>query len=172
MRQRLAQFALALHPEKTRLLEFGRYAAERRQGRGRGKPETFTFLGFTHVCSKSRRGTFMLRRKSRADRMRIKLRDIKEQLRKRMHESIPAQGVWLAQVVRGYFAYHAVPMNIHALQSFRHNVMKLWRRSLRRRSQKDGMTWEHMERLGNDWLPRVSILHPWPERRFAVKHSR
>jgi group II intron reverse transcriptase/maturase len=172
MRERLAQFALTLHPDKTRLLEFGRYAAERRQQRGLGKPETFTFLGFTHVCSKARRGTFMLRRKSRADRMRAKLRDIKEQLRKRMHESIPVQGTWLAQVVRGYFAYHAVPMNIHALQSFRHNVMKLWRRTLRRRSQKDSMTWERMERLGNDWLPPAKILHPWPERRFAVKHSR
>ena len=172
MRERLAQFALALHPDKTRLLEFGRYAAERRQQRGLGKPETFTFLGFTHVCSKSRRGTFMLRRKSRADRMRAKLRDIKEQLRKRMHESIPVQGTWLAQVVRGYFAYHAVPMNIHALQSFRHNVMKLWRRALRRRSQKDGMNWERMHKIGNDWLPPAKILHPWPERRFAVKHPR
>lgn len=172
MRERLAQFALTLHPDKTQLLEFGRYAAERRQQRGLGKPETFTFLGFTHVCSKSRRGGFMLRRKSRADRMRAKLRDIKEQLRKRMHESIPVVGTWLAQVVRGYFAYHAVPMNIRALQSFRHNVMKLWRRTLRRRSQKDGMTWERMARLGNDWLPSAKILHPWPERRFAVKHSR
>jgi RNA-directed DNA polymerase len=142
MRQRLAQFALALQLDKTRLLELGRYAAELRQKRVLGKPEAFTFLGFTHVCSKSRRGTFMLCRKSREDHMRAELRDIKEQLRKRMHESIPVQGMWLAQVVRGYFAYHAVPMNIHALQCFRHNVVNLWRRTLRRRSQKDGMTWE------------------------------
>ena len=104
--------------------------------------------------------------------MRAKLRDIKEQLRKQMHEPIPVQGTWLAQVVRGYFAYHAVLMNIYALQSFRHNVIKLWRRTLRRPSQKDGMTWERMERLGNDWLPAAKILHPWPERGFAVKHPR
>jgi RNA-directed DNA polymerase len=125
-----------LHPDKIRLLEFGCHWAERRRKQGLGKPETFTFLGFTHACSKSRRGTFMLRRKSRADHMRAKLRDIKGQLRKRMHESIPTQWTWLAQVVRGYFAYHVVPMNIHALQSFRHNVMKLWRRALATKSER------------------------------------
>src|SRR3954467_14826427 len=137
MRVRLEEFALTLHPDKTRLIAFGRFAADRRAQRGLGKPETFCFLGFTHICGRSRRGTFQLQRKSRTDRMRATLRRVKDALRRRMHQPIPVQGRWLTQVVNGYFAYHAVPTNRRALMAFRHHVTNLWRRTLRRRSQKD-----------------------------------
>src|SRR3954449_3702805 len=172
MRERLREFALSLHPEKTRLIEFGRFAAERRLRRGLGKPETFDFLGFTFICGKTRSGKFQLRRKSRRDRMKAKLRMIKEELRQRMHQSIPVQGRWLRRVVGGYFNYHAVPTNARALDAFRHHVTDLWRRTLRRRSQKDRMTWERMMQLVDAWLPKPSILHPWPSDRFAVTHPR
>jgi hypothetical protein len=140
MRTRLEQFSLELHGEKTRLLEFGRLAAARRQQRGLGKPATFTFLGFTFICGKSRRGAFLLHRKTRADRMRAKLREIKVELRHRMHHAIPEQGLWLKAVVTRFFAYHAVPTNARSLVAFRYHVTVLWRRTLRRRSQKDGLT--------------------------------
>ncbi|MFC0691869.1 group II intron reverse transcriptase/maturase [Paraburkholderia humisilvae] len=172
MRLRLEEFSLALHPDKTRLLEFGRYAAATRKRRGLGKPETFTFLGFIFICGKSRRGAFQLQRKTGGDRMRTKLGEIRERLRERMHVPIPEQGKWLKQVVRGYFAYHAVPTNSRAPGAFRYHVTDLWRRTLRRRSQKDGMTWERMNRLADVWLPKPRILHPWPDQRFAVKHPR
>ncbi len=169
---RLEKFALSLHPVKTRLIEFGRYAANRRAQRGLGKPESFSFLGFTFICSTSRRDTFLLKRKTRRDRMRAKLRAIKQEMRRRMHQPIPVQGKWLRQVVSGYFNYHAVPTNSRALHAFRHFVAELWQRSLRRQSQKHSMTWERFTQLANDWLPKPTILHPWPERRFAVKHPR
>ncbi len=172
MRDRLREFALSLHPEKTRLIEFGRFASERRQRRGLGKPETFNFLGFTFICGKTRAGRFQIKRKTRADRMRAKLREIKQELRWRMHQPIPAQGRWLEQVVRGYFNYHAVPTNGRALEVFRHHATNLWRRTLRRRSQKDGMTWARMMQLVDAWLPKPIILHPWPSDRFAVTHPR
>ncbi|HEV2038969.1 MAG TPA: group II intron reverse transcriptase/maturase [Casimicrobiaceae bacterium] len=172
MRARLEAFALSLHPEKTRLIEFGRHAAARRAQRGLGKPETFTFLGFTYICGKSRRGKFLLRRKSRRDRLQAKLAAVKEDMRRRMHQPIPRQGEWLRQVVTGYFAYHAVPTNIRTLQTFRDCVLKLWRRSLRRRGQRDKTTWERVTRLADDYLPKPRILHPWPNARFAVKYPR
>ncbi|AQV92832.1 group II intron reverse transcriptase/maturase [Cupriavidus necator] len=172
MRLRLEEFSLALHPDKTRLLEFGRYAAVNRQSRGLSRPETFAFLGFIFICGRSRRGAFQLQRKTRGDRMRAKLRQVKEELRRRMHDPIPAMGRWLQQVVRGYFAYHAVPTNSRVLGAFRYHVTDLWRRTLRRRSQKDAMTWERMNRLADAWLPQPRILHPWPDQRFAVKHPR
>ena len=172
MRVRFEQFSLALHPDKTRLLEFGRHAAATRQQRGLGKPETFTFLGLIHICGKSRRGVFQLQRKTRGDRMRAKLREIKEQLRKRMHEPIPEQGRWLKQVVTGFFAYHAVPTNAKALSAFRHYVTDHWRRTLRRRSQKDHLTWVRITKIADAWLPQPRILHPWPDQRFAVTHPR
>ena len=172
MRERFQQFALQLHGDKTRLLEFGRFAAAKRRRRGLGKPETFTFLGFTHIAGKSRRGAFQLQRKSRGDRMRAKLKEIKVSLRERMHDGIPAQGRWLRAVVTGYCRYHAVPTNSRAVVAFRYHVADLWRRTLRRRSQKDGMTIERMRRIADDWLPRARILHPWPSIRFAVKHPR
>src|SRR6266508_3512457 len=172
MRERLQKFALTLHPEKTRLIEFGRFAAERRQRRGLEKPETFNFLGFTFICGKTRQGKFQIKRKTRRDRMRAKLRMIKEELWRSMHQPIPDQGEWLWYVVNGYFNYHAVPTNARALAVFRHHVIDLWRRTLRRRSQKDRITWSRMTQLADDWLPKPIILHPWPSERFAVTHPR
>ncbi len=172
MRERFESFSLSLHPEKTRLIEFGRFAAVNRKRRGLGKPETFQFLGFTFICGKSRRGKFLVWRKTRQDRMRAKLKAVKQELRQRMHQPIPVQGKWLRQVVKGYFNYHAVPTNSRALGVFRHRVTLLWRRVLEHRSHKAEMTWERMRRLANDWLPRPRILHPWPSQRFAVRHPR
>jgi group II intron reverse transcriptase/maturase len=172
MRMRFEQFGLELHGDKTRLLEFGRYAAERRQRRGLGKPETFTFLGFIFICGKTRSGAFQLQRKTRGDRMRARLKELKAQLRERMHDAIPEQGKWLKAVVTGYFAYHAVPTNSRALGAFRWHVTDLWRRTLKRRSQKDGMTWDRITKIATAWLPPPRILHPWPNQRFAVKYPR
>jgi group II intron reverse transcriptase/maturase len=172
MRERLAAFALELHPEKTRLIEFGRNAAQNRARRGLGKPETFNFLGFTFISGQSRRGKFLVKRKSRRDRLRTKLQEIKGELQRRMHEPIPEQGKWLRQVITGYFNYHAVPTNIEALRDFRDAAVRLWRRSLARRSQLDGGSWSRMTKLAGNWLPAPRILHPWPSERFAVTHPR
>jgi len=172
MRMRFEQFGLELHGEKTRLLEFGRHAATRRQRRGLGRPETFMFLGFTFICGRSLRGAFLLLRRTRSDRMRARLRDIKAQLRERMHAPIPEQGRWLGRVVAGFFAYHAVPTNSAALGRFRSCVTDLWRRALKARSQRDSMTWERINKLADEWLPAPRVLHPWPNQRFAVKHPR
>jgi RNA-directed DNA polymerase len=172
MRARFETFALTLHPEKTRLIEFGRFAAENREKRGLGKPETFRFLGFTFISGKSRKGKFLIHRETRRDRMRAKLKELKEQLQQRRHQSIPEQGKWLRQVVTGHFAYYAVPTNSRALSAFRHYVVDLWRRSLRRRSQKDRTTWNRIAKIADHWLPKPRILHPWPSQRFAVTHPR
>jgi hypothetical protein len=172
MRTRFETFALALHPEKTRLIEFGRQAAVNRKKRGLSKPETFNFLGFTFICGKSRAGKFLVHRKTRRDRMQAKLKEVKEQLRRRRHQPIPEQGKWLRQVVTGHFVYYAVPTNSRALSAFRQHVTDLWRRTLRRRSQRDGTTWDRMAKLADDWLPKPHILHPWPSQRFAVTHPR
>jgi group II intron reverse transcriptase/maturase len=171
MRERLREFSLSLHPDKTRLIEFGRHAAQNCKMRGLAKPETFTFLGFVLICGKSRRGDFQLRRKSRRDRMRTKLR-IKEGLRQRMHRPLPETGKWLGQIVAGYFAYHAVPTNIAAIAAFRYHVTILWHRRLCRRSQKARLVWTQMVKLADAFLPKPRILHPWPSVRFAVRHPR
>jgi group II intron reverse transcriptase/maturase len=172
MRKRLQEFALSLHPDKTRLIEFGRFAAANREQRGLGKPETFNFLGFTFMCGKSRQGFFLLKRKTRRDRMRAKLRMVKQEMRRRMHQPIPEQGRWLWHVVRGYFNYHAVPMNTRALAVFRAEIARSWHRVLNRRSQKANLTRVRMDKLIDDWLPKPRILHPWPDKRFAVTHPR
>ena len=172
MRGRLGEFALSLHSEKTRLIEFGRFAAENRKRCGLGKPETFDFLGFTFICGKSRRGKFLIKRKSRRDRMRAKLQAIKQELRQRMHQPIPAQGKWLRQVVKGYFNYHAVPTNSRALATFRDEIVRRWRRTLNRRSDKGALSWARITKLADDWLPQPRIIHPWPNQRFAVTHPR
>jgi group II intron reverse transcriptase/maturase len=172
MRTRLEEFALSLHPEKTRLIEFGRHAAADREKRGLGKPETFNFLGFTFICGKSRQGRFLIKRKTRQDRMMAKLLELKEEMQRRMHWPISEQGKWLKQVVTGFFNYHAVPTNSRALAAFRHHVVTLWRRALKRRGQKDHTTWDRIARLAEEWLPKPRILHPWPNVRFAVKHPR
>jgi len=172
MRARLQEFALTLHPDKTRLIEFGRHAAANRKQRGLGKPETFNFLGFTFICGTTRQGNFQLYRKTRRDRMREKLRKVKEAMRQRMHQSIPEQGSWLRQVVLGYFNYHAVPTNFAALTAFREEITKRWRRVLSRRSQKGDLNWDQVNRLIDDWLPKPRILHPWPNKRLAVSYLR
>nr|WP_079572949.1 group II intron reverse transcriptase/maturase [Bradyrhizobium erythrophlei] len=172
MRKRFEEFSLSLNPDKTRLIEFGRFAAERRAHRGLGKPETFNFLGFTFICERNSRGQFLVKRTTRRDRMQATLRRIKEELRRRMHEPIPEQGAWLKQVVRGFFAYHAVPTNGPALRAFYYYVKRIWLRTLRRRSQKDRFSWQRMHGLAADWLPQPRILHPYPDRRFAVMHPR
>ncbi|MBV8400590.1 MAG: group II intron reverse transcriptase/maturase [Acetobacteraceae bacterium] len=171
LRQRLGEFSLALHPEKTRLIEFGRHAAANRKARGLGKPETFNFLGFTFICGTSRRGSFLVKRKTRRDRMMAKLEAIKGELRRRMHEPVPEQGKWLKQVVAGYFRYHAVPTNIRALSKFRDGVARRWRRLLGRRSQKGCQSWTGFAKLVDQWLPRPCILHPWPNQRFAQRFA-
>lgn len=173
LRRRLEQFGLQLHPEKTRLIEFGRFAAERRARRGQGKPETFDFLGFTHYCDTTRDGAFTIKRKSIAKRIRIALQKIKLQLRRRMHETVNEIGGWLRSVVRGWFNYHAVPGNFRCLRQFRTQVERLWLRALRRRSQKGRKwTWKRMTRLTRRWLPRPKILHPHPSERLIVPDPR
>ena len=172
MRDRLREFSLSLHPVKTRLIEFGRHAAANRVRRGLGKPETFKFLGFVLICGKSRRGRFLVMRKTRRDRMCTTLRRIGEEVQRRRHEPIPEIGKWLAQVVSGYFGYHAVPTNSAAMSAFRYHVAVLWHRQLCRRSQRARLTWERMTKLVEDFLPKARILHPWPSVRFAVRHPR
>lgn len=172
MKARLEQFSLALHPEKTRVLEFGRFAAENRARRGLGKPQTFDFLGFTHISGHDRRGKFLLRRITRRDRMVAALKRIKEALRRRRHQAIPEQGRWLRSVVQGYMAYHAVPGNLPCMAAFRGHVTDLWRRALRSRGQRDKTTWRRAYKLAAEWLPRARILHPWPNQRFDATHPR
>ena len=172
MTERLRRFCLELHPEKTRLIEFGRFGSRQRSQRGLGKPVTFNFLGFTFICGKSRKGKFLLHRKTRRDRLQAKLTEIHEELKRRKHLPIPEQGQWLRQVMVGYFAYHAVPTNARALNRFRNRVIDFWRRVLRRRSQKDRTTWATMARLASNLLPKVRILHPWPSDRFFGKYPR
>jgi RNA-directed DNA polymerase len=169
LRERLAQFSLELNAEKTRLIEFGRCAATNREARGLGKPETFQFLGFTHVCGKARKsGRFKLKRITDSKRVRAKLRAKRLEMRRRMHQPIPEQGRWLASVLRGHYQYYAVPDNIEALSAFREGLIRHWLNSLRRRSQCSRLTWERMGRLADRWLPQPRILQPWPEQRFAA----
>jgi group II intron reverse transcriptase/maturase len=169
LRDRFAQFGLELHPEKTRLIEFGRFAAERRQARGLRKPETFEFLGLTHICAKTRKGRFKLKRITSKKKMRSKLHEVKTELRRRMHHPVPDQGRWLASVVEGHYNYYAVPDNSQALRGFREQVIRHWRHALARRSQKGQITWERTGRLADRWLPQPRILHPWPNARFDAK---
>jgi hypothetical protein len=174
MRKRLAKFSLELHPEKTRLIEFGRFAAERRARRGEAKPETFNFLGFTHICGKTRKGAYTIHRRSIAKRIRATLQAIKQQLRRKMHEAITAVGKWLRSVVQGWFNYHAVPGNYLSLDGFLTQVERLWLRVVRRRSQRGRhrWNWSRFHRLARRWLPRPKITHPYPNVRFHVAHPR
>lgn len=172
LRERLARFHLELHPDKTRLIEFGRYAAENRRRRGEGKPETFDFLGFTHFSGKTRTGRFQVGRRTRRKTATGKLSTLKEQIRKRMHDPVPKTGAWLGQVLAGHYRYYGVPGNSASMTLFRDRVTRLWRQVLRRRSQKGAVTWERMQRLVARWLPVPKISHPWPNRRFDVIHPR
>ncbi len=169
LRPRLAKFGLELHPDKTRLIGFGRFAARDRAARGAGGPDTFDFLGFTHICGTSRDGRFALKRITIAKRLRAKLAEVKVQLKRRMHESIPEQGRWLASVLRGHTAYYAVPGNIAAVQAFRDQVTWHWLKALRRRSQKHRVTWQRMKGIEARWLPRARIMHPYPNVRFDAR---
>jgi group II intron reverse transcriptase/maturase len=170
---RLSDFGLALHPDKTRLLEFGRYAQERRAKAGKGKPETFDFLGFTHYCSRARKnGWFKVERKTIAKRMRAQLQVIKTELRRRLHRPIDEIGCWINQVLRGHMAYYAVPGNGPSIASFVYRVEWLWLRSLCRRSQRRRMNWERFRIILNRYVPRVRIMHPQPLHRFDAKHTR
>jgi hypothetical protein len=169
LRERLAEFALELAEEKTRLIEFGRYAAERRASRGLPKPETFEFLGLTHICAKDRQGRFKLKRVTSKKKLRAKLHAIKNELQRRLHLPIPEQGRWLARVLQGHYNYYAVPDNSRALNTFRYRIVWHWYRALRRRSQRSRTTWERMWRLAARWLPQPRILHPWPDARFDAK---
>ena len=154
--ERLRKFGLELHPDKTRLIEFGRFAAENRKRRGEGKPETFDFLGFTHICGKTRKtGRFIVQRKTIRKRLSAKLSELKEELRRRWHEPVAEVGKWLRSVVQGYFNYHAVPGNMDSLHSFRAQVIWRWFRALRRRSQRGRMTWERFWPLVDRWIPRA-----------------
>jgi hypothetical protein len=171
-RERLGKFGLELHPDKTRRIEFGRYAEQNRARRGEGKPETFNFLGFTHISGKNRKGTFAVRRMTIGKRMRAKLQQIKQQLRKRMHEPVAQTGAWLRSVVQGYFNYYAVPGNLDSLSAFRMQVARFWRLVLLRRSQKRRLTWAKMRKLGDYWIPIPRVLHPYPAQRFAATHPR
>jgi retron-type reverse transcriptase len=166
LQQRLERFGLELHAEKTRLLRFGRKAEEQRRARGESAPETFDFLGFTHICGRSRQGWFLLCRHTTSKRMRTKLKEIREELMKRRHAPISAQGAWIGAVVRGYFAYHAVPTNSRRLSSFRYLLTRSWLHALRRRSQRRRVTWERMERWAKRWIPPARISHPFPWDRF------
>jgi RNA-directed DNA polymerase len=169
LRERLARFGLELHPDKTRLIEFGRFAAGRRRARGQGKPETFDFLGFTHICGKTKTGRFWLRRITISKRLRVKLREVNDQLKRRRHQPIPVQGQWLRSVVQGHFAYYAVPGNLDAVSGFRFQVTRHWLKALRRRSQRTRITWARMNRIATRWLPKVRAMHPFPEVRFAAR---
>ena len=172
-RDRLRTFGLELHPDKTRLIEFGRYAATNRKQRGEGKPATFDFLGFTHVCGKTRKtGRFIVKRKTIRKRLSAKLKVVKEELRRRWHQPVPEVGRWLKAVVQGYFNYHAVPGNMDSLNSFRAQVIWRWYRALRRRSQRSRMTWARFWPLVDQWIPSAKILHPHPNVRFDASHPR
>lgn len=169
-RKRLAKFALELHPDKTRRIEFGRYAEPNRKRRGEGKPETFDFLGFTHISGKNGRGYFTVKRRTIAKRLRAKLREIKQQLQRRRHAPVADTGAWLRSVVQGYFNYHAVPGNLDRLFTFGARLTRLWHTQLRRRSQRHRWSWARMRRLAARWLPVPRVLHPWPTARFAASY--
>ena len=172
LRDRLAKFALEPHPEKTRLIPFGRHAKAGRPDTETGRLGTFDFLGFTHITARSNGGKFLLTRQTMRKRMRAKLAEIKEELRYRLHQRIAEQGKWLKSVVAGSFAYHAVPTNARGIPAFRYHAIQMWLKSLRRRSQRHNMPWERMNRIIDAWIPPAVIRHPWPNRRFDVKHPR
>ena len=168
LKERFRKFNLELHPDKTRLIEFGRFAEERRRRRGKGKPETFDFLGFTHICDKDQKGWFKIVRTTAKKRMQAKLRQLKDELRRRMHWPVHAVGLWLHRVMQGYYRYYAVPENMRSLTQFRKALVRLWKQALERRSQKGRITWHRMKLLANAWIPRPEVYHPYPNERLIV----
>jgi hypothetical protein len=167
--ERLAKFGLELHPEKTRLIAFGRFAASDCRKRGKGKPETFAFLGFTHYCGTNSKGHFVVWRRTLVKRMRAKLHAIKQELRRKMHEPVADVGAWLKRVVDGYYRYHAVPGNLAVLGRFRERLCRYWRHVLRRRSQRRKPDWEQLRPIFDRWIPRPRTLHPYPDKRFDAR---
>jgi hypothetical protein len=173
LKERFTKFGLELHPEKRRLIEFGRYAAERRSRRGDTPPETFDFLGFTHICGKTRKGDFTIKRISAIKKLRSKVKELKDELHKRMHMDLATVGSWLRSVYRGWCQYHAIPGNYDRLQQLRTALQELWFRRLRRRSQRGrGLTWPKFSKRSRNWLPTPKILHPYPNERFNRLHPR
>jgi group II intron reverse transcriptase/maturase len=173
LKERFTKFGLELHPEKTRLIEFGRYAEERRAKRGAGPPETFDFLGFTHISGKTRRGDYTIHRKTSKKKFRTKLAGLKNELARRRHQDLATVGAWLQSVYRGWCQYYAVPGNYVRLRQFRDALQKSWLRMLRRRSQRGRrLTWTKFSRLSKRWLPTPMILHPYPNVRFSSQHPR
>ena len=168
LRERFANFGLALHRDKTRLIEFGRFASQNRARRGESKPDTFNFLGFTHICGTTRKGWFTIRRKTNGKKLRLKLKQVRSELRGRMHDPIPEQGGYLQSVVAGHTRYYGVPFNSPAISIFRKEVCRSWLRVLRRRSHKHRLTWDRMQRLITKWIPPARVCHPHPLRRFDV----
>jgi len=166
LKERFKKFGLRLHPDKTRLIEFGRFACERRRERGMARPETFDFLGFTHLCSRYRNGRFRVVRQTMRKRMCAKLRAVRTELRRRMHRSAPEVGYWLRTVLRGHIQYYGVPGNWYKLVAFRYELIRAWRWALHRRGQRGYMTWDRMDRLVNRWLIPVAIVHPYPDKRL------
>jgi RNA-directed DNA polymerase len=173
LQKRFGEYGLTLHPTKTRLIEFGRFAELNRREHGKGKPETFDFLGFTHRCGRTWKGNrFQVQRTTVKKRLRAKLQGVREQLTRQKHRSIAEVGQWLSRVVRGYFNYHAIPGNMRALRTFRDQVCWTWLRALRRRGQKRPITWAKMSKLEQRYLPVARILHPYPAERFNARHPR
>lgn len=168
LKERLLKFGLELNLEKTRLIEFGQFAAENRKRRGEGKPETFTFLGFTHICGKTRKGKFAILRQTIKKRLHAKIKEIKDELKIRMHDSIQEVGQWLKAVVTGHYRYYGVPGNWAAMSDFRYLISQRWMHSLRRRGQKGLMTWDKMTKLVNRWLPLPQVYHKYPSERIGV----
>ncbi|MEP6652508.1 MAG: group II intron reverse transcriptase/maturase, partial [Myxococcales bacterium] len=168
LEERFRKFNLELHPEKTRLLEFGPFAADNRRKHGQRRPETFDFLGFTHICARSRSGRFMVLRQTMRNRLQAKLNEVNVSLKRRMHDPVPEIGKWLRAVLIGHFNYYGVPMNIRALALFRFRVCRLWHRALSRRSQTGRVVWEQMRRYIDRWLPPATTRHPYPLTRFGV----
>ncbi|MCK7476987.1 MAG: group II intron reverse transcriptase/maturase [Candidatus Moduliflexus flocculans] len=174
LKERFAEHGLEIHNEKTRLIEFGRFAEANRARRGEGKPETFDFLGFTHICSRTRKGDyFTIRRKTDAKRLRAKIKEVRQEIMRKRHEPVPEQGQWLRSVVQGHLNYFAVPGNKKALEAFRTTSMQAWFHALRRRSQKSrSLIWERFKRLVATWIPTAKIQHPYPNQRLCVNNPR
>ncbi len=174
VKDRLAKFGLSLHQEKTRLIEFGRFAASNRQKRRVGKPETFDFLGFTHICGKTKKNNkFTIRRKTIPKRIRAKLKEVRKKIMKNRHIPVPDQGKWLRSVLIGHFNYYGVPGNRKAIDSFRTEVMRTWFYALRRRSQTARtLTWDRIKKLVRTWLPTAKVKHPYPSERLHVNYQR
>ena len=170
--ERLANYGLELHPEKTRLIEFGRFAQKRRKERGEGEPESFAFLGFTHKCGVNKKGYYAVWRQTVRKRLEAKLQAVKQTLRERMHDPVPKVGEWLGRVLNGYYQYHGIPGNMASLKRFREQIGRYWRHVLKRRSQKGRLKWDRMARLFERWLPRPKLVRPYPSVRFDDRHPR